>query len=485
MTARYALSSLPLLVALGALGPACNVGPDYKGPPKTAVVHRPTAQGVFVSANDPSLSTGAANEGPWWQLYQDSVLDELVAAAFEANTDLRIAEANLARSRAALMAVRSGQLPQVRIDSAVRYGHPSGESLLHFEPVPAAWLYDAGIDVSYEIDLVGKLRRGVEAAKAEDEAVQAAVDLTRITVAAETARAYADVCALGHELGVARSSVELEEEFDDVTRRLVDAGRRSTLDLTRSQAELERLRSLIPPIEARRNISLFRLAVLTGKPPAEFPRSAMGCERPLRLTTPIPVGDGAALLRRRPDIRQAERSLAVATAKIGVATAELYPTVGIGLGIGGTGLLEHIGEASTIRAGLGPFISWKLPNASLARAKIAGAEAEANAALARFDATVLNALLETEGTLTTYARDLESHGSLERSRDKNGEAEQQSRVLYTGGREGYLDSLDARRSLANAESTLARSETKLSTDQILLFLALGGGWQTNEKEEEE
>jgi outer membrane protein TolC len=190
------------------------------------------------------------------------------------------------------------------------------------------------------------------------------------------------------------------------------------------------------------------------------------------------VGDGAALLRRRPDIRQAERTLAGATARIGVATAELYPSINLGLSAGSLGLIPGIGAANTWHYGLGPLISWNLPATSSAHVHIAQAEAGTAASLARFDSVVLNALRETESALTVYARELDRNAALKASRDQSALASAQADKLYRFGRVDFLAKLDADRVLASADSAVAASDAQLAADQVAVFLALGGGWES-------
>jgi len=189
------------------------------------------------------------------------------------------------------------------------------------------------------------------------------------------------------------------------------------------------------------------------------------------------VGDGAALLRRRPDIRQAERSLAAATARIGVATADLYPKISLGLSAASGGPASMFGDRGTFGWSLGPLISWTVPNTGAAQARIAQAEASTKAALAQFDKTVLNALRETESALAVYARQLDREAALKAARDQSAEAAAQARQLFQYGKTDYLTVLDAERTLASNESALAASRAELSQDQIALFLALGGGWE--------
>jgi NodT family efflux transporter outer membrane factor (OMF) lipoprotein len=333
------------------------------------------------------------------------------------------------------------------------------------------------VSVSYQADLVGKIARAVEAAGDDVQAMQAAYDLARVTVAADTARAYAESCAVGRQIQVARHSVDLQEQFVRLTEQRVHAGRGTALDISRARGQLEQLHAALPPLQAQQRTAQYRLAVLTGDTPGALPAAITQCETPPQLSQPIPVGDGASLLRRRPDIRQAERTLAGAVARIGVVTADLYPSISIGLSAGSTGTLAQFGAANAFRWNLGPLISWTLPSTGSVRSRIAQAEAGSDAALARFDASVLNALRETESALTLYARELDRNAALRLARDQGALASQQARTLYRYGRTDFLTTLDAERTLAAAESALTASDAQLTTDQIALFLALGGGWE--------
>jgi outer membrane protein TolC len=195
------------------------------------------------------------------------------------------------------------------------------------------------------------------------------------------------------------------------------------------------------------------------------------------LRAAIPVGDGLALLRRRPDIRKAEFDLHAATARIGVVAGDLYPKVTLGASIGSAGLDKNFGAADTFKFSLGPLISWEFPDRTRVQARLRAAEAEQQAASARFDASVLTALKEAETALDTYSRDLERRALLAKSRDAAKQAADQTQQLYTLGRSGFLPVLDATRTLIGAEQALASADSKLAADQVNVFLALGGGWQ--------
>ncbi len=446
-----------------ALG-ACAVGPDYVAPTPA-----PAAGAPFASGQSPAF-TGDEPPGRWWSLFGDPLLDSLVEQALVNNTDLRAAAANLARARAVLRESRAGLLPSTNLTGGVTHGQEPGG--------PTGEVFDAGLDVGYQLDLFGRVRRGIEASRADAEAVQAAFDLTRVTVAAETTRAYADACSAGRQLAVANETLRIQERTFDLTRRLFEGGRATALDTNQAGALLDQTRAAIPTLEAARDTALFRLAVLTGRPPAEFPQEVAACVAAPTLADPIPVGDGAGLLARRPDIRAAERELAAATARIGVATADLYPSISIGGSVGTTATSSgNLFSSDSFRFGIGPLISWSFPNIAVARARIAQAEASNEAALARFDGAWLNALQETESALTRYARELDRRAALTRARDQSGEAARIARLRYQAGREGFQVVLEAERTLAQADAALAQSEAQLSDQLITLFLALGGGWQ--------
>ncbi|GAB3382100.1 TolC family protein [Massilia agri] len=463
------------LCALAVLGACTTLGPDYQLP-KEAVIQRDAARGPLMGSSETPFSADPLPKD-WWQLYQDPVLDKLIAKAFSANADLRVAAANLARAHAVLEEVEEKKRPEVEMGAAPLYGRIAGASIGLPEQLPRTGIYEGDIKVAYQVDLWGRIRRAIEAAHADQEAAQAASDLAHVMVAADTTRAYAQACSAGYQLKVAQQSVALQQQFVALTAQRVRRGRGIAIDTSRAQAQLELLRANLPPLEAGRRTALYRLAVLTGEAPSRFPAEVAQCATPPRVAATIPVGDGAALLRRRPDVRQAERLLAASTARIGVATAELYPNITLGASFGGVGFMDQFGDASTWKFSLGPLISWNLPALSPARVHIAQANIATQGALARFDSVVLNALRELETALTVYARELDRNAALRAARDQSALAAKQTARLYQFGRSDFLAALDADRTLASVESMLAASSAKLAEDQAQLFLALGGGWE--------
>jgi len=445
---------------------ACAVGPDY-APPKTASA----AAGPFISANSPAIQPLAPVQGDWWRLYNDPVLDGLVRDALAFNTDVRAAAARLARARAALKEVKVDRLPQGGVSAGITRGRDPGES-------NAETSFDAGLAVAYEVDLFGRIARNVEAASGDVAAAEADAEVVRVAIVAETARAYADAASAAEQLAVATRIVELLDQSLKLTERRVEIGETTRLDTARIAALKNQRQAEIPAIAAERDNALFRLAMLTGRAPAELPQAAGARTASLTLDQPIPVGDGAQLLARRPDIRAAERRLAAATARIGVATAELYPQVSLGGSFGASaGSLGNL-FSNPIGFLLGPLISWSFSDHARARARVAGAEAGAQEALAEFDGTVLRSLQETETALSAYANALRRREALAAARH---EAEVAARIVRAQQREGQVDSLallDAERTFAEAEAALSDMDGQLVTTQIDLFRALGGSWNS-------
>ncbi|MDG2535567.1 efflux transporter outer membrane subunit [Sphingomonas sp. HITSZ_GF] len=461
-----------ILLAAGLTLSGCVVGPNYVSPAPKA-----PAQGDLSQA---SAAGFVADEPPadWWRLFNDPAIERLVNEALAANTDLRVAAANLRQARAVLRETRSARLPSTTVNAQGGYGQVSGSTLGIDGPGPRGDSYQASFDVGYQVDLFGKITRAIQAGRADVEASQAAYDLARVTVVAETIRAYSDACAAGQQLAVSAQTLKLQEDTFDLTRRLEAGGRGTGLQTSQGQALLEQTRSTVPLYEAQRKAALFRLAVLTGKPPAEFPADAAACNTPPVVKQAIPVGNGATLLARRADVRAAERRLASATAQVGVATADLYPNISIGGSIGSTANSpEGLFKSSGLNFSIGPLLSFSFPNMSVARARIAQARAGADAALATFDGTWLTALQDVETSLAAYVAAGQQVEALRRAREASGEAARIARLRYRSGAEAFQTVLDAERTQASNELLLAQAESGFSDATITLFLALGGGWQ--------
>ncbi|MFD1950656.1 efflux transporter outer membrane subunit [Sphingomonas arantia] len=459
-----------LLATLSTLAlAACAAGPDYHAP-----VTPPRAAAAFSTVTPAATAEAPADD--WWRMYRDPVLDGLVADALAANTDIRVAVARLDRARSVLRAARTERQPQVDLGASGTYGRASQlQSLPGFDRERAT--YDVGLDVSYEVDLAGRISRNIESARGDVGAAAADADAVRVSIVAETTRAYVDAASSAERLAVAQRIVGLLDRSAVLTGKRVDAGRAARLDQVRIAALRDQRAALVPQIAAERQAALFRLATLTGRVPQDLPAAAGARTTTPRLDRPIPIGDGAALLARRPDVRAAERRLAAATARIGVAAADLYPRISLGGQVGSTAVAaSDLFSGGPIRWLLGPLLNWSL-NQSAARARIAGAEADTRGALATFDGNVLNALQETETALSNYARELDRRTQLQSARNN---AERAARITRARQREGqidFLEVLDAERTFADTDADLATADARIAAAQVDLFRSLGGGWQ--------
>ncbi|MCB1900989.1 MAG: efflux transporter outer membrane subunit [Rhodocyclaceae bacterium] len=464
--------ALTLAVALAIAG--CASGPDYHTPALPE-----TASGSFVSQS-PQVDAGSPPPADWWKLYDDPALDAIVQEALSANTDLRVALANLDRARAVYRETRGKLLPSTNVTAGASRGR-NQTSWSGAGQAPVQWNYTGGLDISYELDFFGRVRRDIEAARGDTEAVAAAHDAALVLVAAETTRSYVDACAYGESVDVAHSSVELAQKTLDLVTRQERAGSASRLDVERSGAALAQAEAAVPRLQAQQNAALFGLAALMGRAPSQVPEPARACNKAPQVAGAIPVGDGATMLRRRPDIRQAERQLAADTARVGVAVADLYPR--IALGASASYLRnDYLRGDRAWSFGFGPLISWTFPNMTAARSRIAQAKAQGAASLARFDGAVLTALKESEQTLSTYAGAMQQRDALVQAQTHAESAFRLAEQRYRAGSISYLDVLVAQNSLISARAQVATADQQAGSARVDVFKALGGGWQARSQD---
>jgi multidrug efflux system outer membrane protein len=464
-----------LALAALALSSGCAVGPDYKSP------RLPPGAAAPFSSVRADLERATPPPDSWWRLYDDPRLDSFVQEAFAANTDLSSAEADLSAARAVLEEARGGRYPATTANfGGMRGRDATVDAILAGDGLKprTVWKFDDVLDVSYELDLFGHERRSTEASRGDAQAASAARDVIRVEVAAETARAYAQICALGAQLAVAHRSLDVATEAATISTRRRRAGAGTELEVVDAQTLSAQVRASLAPLESQRHAALFELTALLGRAPAFAPTEAQSCVSPLELTALIPVGDGAALLARRPDVRQAERRLAAATARIGVATADLYPRISlIGLYGGADPSLSGLASERSLTWGLGPSVNWSFPDQTGPRAKVRQATANTRGALAAFDGAVLRALMETEQSLAAYSAELDHRQALEDADAQARRAFQIANAQLGAGAVSQLDLLFAEKTLVAADAAVADSDGALVQDQIGVFKALGGGWR--------
>ncbi len=469
------MSRLGLSLVSAILLAGCIVGPNYRQP---AMLSGAAPSPALASGREAAYDAVTPLPPRWWQLYDDPLLDGLEEKALTHNTDLRVALASLEQAQASLRGVELQRTPRTGLTIDPTYGQASGDANGSPVALKPGRVYDAMESISYDLDLFGRLKRSIESSRADVGAAQAALDLARVNVAASTAQAYASICAAGLEIAVTNRSIAIARQSLDVTQRRFDAGIAGINDVVRARTLLRQTAATLPALVTQQRSGLYTLATLTGDAPEALPAGVAGCASPPLIHTPIPIGDGAGLLARRPDVRQAERELASAVAGIGVSTAALYPSISIGGAFGTTATrLPDTVRDRAFHWNVGPLITWNIPNLGVARAQVGVSNAAARGALARFDGTVLTALRETETALTTLARQLDTERELAAARDDAATANANTARLYAGGIGEFLDTLDAERTLIEAENSLASATAQVSQDQIALFMALGGGWQ--------
>ena len=452
----------------------CAVGPDYKRPDLSV-------DKSFANASLAGFSEEAV-EREFWKGFNDELLNTLVTDAARSNHDLRIAEANLREVRALRRQVGFDQFPTVTASAGYSKSKQSANQFGGFTGINLETeAYTAGFDAIWELDIFGRVRRGVEAASAEVAAGEASLNDVQVSVAAEVAREYFELRGLQKQLDVAKQNRDNQQQTYELTVARLDAGRGTELDRARAKAQLDTTTSAIPALEASVARAIYRLGVLTGqKPMALADRLAAAQSLPSlpglnRVETPD------SLLRRRPDIRRAERSLAAQTARIGVATADLFPRVTLGGSYGfNAGSLGDAGNSVNRTYTYGPAISWAFLNLGRVRAGIQASEARTDAALASYEQTVLRALEETEGALISFNRAEARKSSLKSAAEQSEIAARLARVRFDAGVADFLTVLDAERRLLEDQDRLAQGETAAATSLVAVYKALGGGWKSAE-----
>ncbi len=458
-----------LLAALIPLiSSSCSVGPDQ--PPQATVT---------LNAHRPPVSALADR---WWQLYQDSNLNLAVEQALSNNRSLRVAAAKLLEARAVLNETDAERLPGTTFSANAGYGSTINDQIAAARQqsgIRTGSRYGIGIDVQWEVDLFGRLHSLSRAAEADAKSAQAAEDGLRVVVAAETSRAWLDACSYAQQIGIAQRSLEMAEHGQQIAERLRQSGAGVTLDVVRAQAQVEQTRASLPLLQAARRNTLAELAVLMGRLPDDPPQAATDCQSPPQLAhSAVQATNGMAMLSRRPDVLQAQQQLIAATARIGVATADLYPRISLGSSVLSSAPQPDGWDKSGASVwSIGPLVSWSFPNISQARARIAQAGARESAALANFDGTLLGALKEVQQNLSNYDAIQQQQQALTQADKKSQQALQLAQYSWQAGATTALNYLDAQRSDIAVQSQLARVNAQVIDAQISLFKALGGGWQ--------
>jgi len=467
--ATHILLMLVLLPGLVGLVNGCKaVGPNYSEP----VVPVPTD---FANQDQPGMSTSAV-EVAWWRGFEDEELNQLVGEALTDNHDLRIATARLREARALLSFTEFDRYPTVTTEATYERQRLSQAAARGADRDTE--LYHAGFDASWELDFFGRVRRSIEASTADVGAAEASRRDVIVSLLAEVAGNYFELRGAQNQLAVARQNAENQRQTLELTQALLEAGRGTELDVSRAEAQLNGTLSIIPPLETRIARASHRLGVLIGQQPTVLV-TTLSVPLPLPgLPALIALGQPQDLLRRRPDIRVAERTLAAATARVGVVTADLFPRVTV---LGSIGVeassLKGFGQGGIEAFSIGPSIFWAAFDLGRVRARIRAADARTEAALAQYEQRVLVALEETDNALVDFQRQQTRRDFLRASAQASEKAFGLAKLRYQFGVSDFLTVLDAERTRLLAQDLLADSETRTALSLIAVYKALGGGWE--------
>lgn len=434
-------------------------------------------QPAFQLPADQQINAGGEVVSRWWDTLEDVQLSSLVDQALQHNNDIDVALANLELARTAVKADSLQRFPDVSASVSA-----AEQRLADNQVAPGAdsrfTSYEAGFDAFWELDLFGRLGDQVAASRAELEATQADLDQAYVTVAAEVARTYIELRGAQHRLDVGLRNVQTLEQSYELTRELMEAGLGDNLNVQRSLTQLELARASLPLLNTQVDVSINRLSVLTGQMPAVL-RQQLAQAQPLPTIPPsINVGDPLDLLKRRPDIRSAERRLASSISSYDMSVAELYPRVSITGMIGFVATrFADLGTGGTLTHLVAPQISWDAFNFGRVQNQVAAADARVQVQLARFEQTLLTSFEEVDNAMTTLAREAERRERLAAAAEASARSSQVALERFEAGADSFLDVLDAQRTQLSAEDMLASSETTLALNVISLYKALGGGWQ--------
>jgi len=449
----------------------CAVGPNYQRPDTPVAAQ-------FANAGEPGFVASDAIER-YWIGFEDPMLSGLIEDALVHNKDLSIAAANLQAARAAKRLAGFDQYPTATFEGGYSYNLDSQQQLPGFDARDRH--FDtalAGFEGLWELDLFGRVRRNVEAARADVGASAATLQDARVSVIAEVARNYFILRGLQDQLTLTERNADNQFRSLKLTRTRLEAGRGNELDTSRAEAQWQTTLSSIPTLQASIATTRYRLSVLTGRQPTAL-------DEQLSPQAPLPglpnlnaVGTPKDLLRRRPDIRVAERRLAAATARVGVAVGDLFPKVTL---LGEVGYsaptFGNFGQSGAQFYSIGPSISWAAFDLGRVRARISSAKDETDAALGAYESAVLGALEDTEDALVNYGHSQARREALRIAAVASDKAADLANKRFEGGLIDFLEVLDAERTALSADLLLSQSRTDAATSLIAVYKALGAGWE--------
>lgn len=466
--------SASLLAAVLAGTSGCLVGPNYH----TRTTPTPPQWGEMSDSGPATRPVNTTPVAEWWKTFNDQNLNSLIDRAVASNWDLRRAQARIREARAQRDSVRADLFPNVNTAALYSNTHTPIGVIGQGTGFGDQNLFQAGFDASWEIDVFGGVRRSVEAADADIAAAIEDQHDTTISLLAEVARNYLELRGFQRQWVIAEENLKAQQQTLDLTQSRLKAGVATDLDVARAQAQVSTTASEIPTFQASARMAIHRLGTLLGVDPMKLSEELSPIKPIPGVPPELPVGVPSDLLRRRPDIRRAERQLAAATARIGVATADLFPKFSLtgSLGLESSKSNEVFNYGSRFYS-IGPSVSWPIFDAGRIRANIRVQDAREEQAVAVYEQAVLTALQEVEDALVNYTREEARRRTLVQAAEANDRAVKLATQLYGAGRTDFLSVLQAQRDLFASQDALVQSNRLVSTNLVQLYKALGGGWE--------
>jgi NodT family efflux transporter outer membrane factor (OMF) lipoprotein len=479
---------IAVLLALLLLCGCVSSGPDFEPPDPLlpgASFHgkpEPSAQAVQAPGDFQAINPS------WWAVFHDPILTSLMERAAAASLDLRTATLRLAESRFQLGVIASAEFPSINGNASYQRELFSQNGVLSLiKPlappsapfnIPPISIWQTGFDASWEIDIWGRVRRQVEAASAQAEASEYERRAVLISVLAELARDYIDLRGIQTQIGITKANLTSSRDILQWTKTRADKGLTTQLDVENAAAQVEAVRASLPPLEDQESARLNALSLLLDEPPGSL-RGELARAKPIPPAPPrVPLGIPSELARRRPDIRQAEAQLHVATATIGVAVADFYPRVTFNGNVELNALdLKNLWKGSSLQYVLGPSISLPIFEGGRLKSTLELRETQQQEAAIAYHKTVLQAWHEVVNAMVAYRTQQERRARLKAQTEHSRQALALSRVRYANGVADFLNVLDAERTVLQAELQYAQSTTAVSANVVQLYKALGGGWE--------
>jgi NodT family efflux transporter outer membrane factor (OMF) lipoprotein len=489
--------NVALLVALLVGG--CTVGPDYTAPEWAS----PSSWfGGKKAPSTPHLSYAVTEpvDPNWWTLFRDPQLTALEQRVAKENLDVQAAGVRLAESRAQLASARSAEFPTLNANASYERQKPSNTGVFAAAPnalgangafgnttggisskgISAFDVYQGGFDASWEIDLWGGVRRSVESAGASAQAADEARRAALLSSLAEVARDYVQLRGAQAQLQIARDNVSTAQQSLRLTQQRAAGGVTTDLDVANASAQLRTTAAQIPALEQQEASLINALSLLLGQPPQALASELTRAKAVPPVPPKVPVGLPSELARRRPDIRQAEAQLHAATADIGVAVADFYPSLTLNGSVGLQSLqFAHVFDLNSRNYGLGPGLTIPLFQGGQLRAQLQLREAQQQEAAINYQKTVLQAWHDVDNALTAYRTEQQRRQQLIQAVAENRRALGLAQSRYQQGVSDFLTVLDAERSLLATQQQLADSTTAVSANLVAIYKALGGGWETD------